>query len=83
MTHQIPYAPKTMAMIYSGVHMYKGKESLMRYIQFDDNTSQTTRRQANKFCLVEEVWNRFVLNCHLAYHSTTMLTVDYSSYLQS
>ena len=50
--------------------------SIMRYIQFDDKTTRATRRQADEFCLVREVWDKFILNCRLAYHPTAMLTVD-------
>ena len=48
----------------------------MHYVQFDDKITQATRRQADKFCLVREVLDKFILNCRLTYHPTAMLTVD-------
>ena len=50
--------------------------SIMHYVQFDGKTTRATRRQADKFCLVRETGDKFILNCHLAYHPTAMLTVD-------
>ena len=51
-------------------------KQIMRFIRFDDKTSRTQRRQNDKFCLIREVWDRFVVNCRQSYHPTALLTVD-------
>ena len=51
-------------------------KQITRFIRFDDKTSRTQRRQNDKFCLIREVWDRFVVNCRQSHHPTALLTVD-------
>ena len=61
MSHWMPPGQETMAMIYFDVQ-WQGITSVeLCYIWFDDKITRATRRQADKFFLVREVWNKFML----------------------
>lgn len=49
---------------------------ILRYLRFDKKSDRRERRQNDKFCLVREIWDRFVANCRESYHPSPYLTVD-------
>ena len=49
---------------------------LIRYIRFDVRTTRTERLQTDKFCLVSNVWNRFIENGKACYIPDENITID-------
>ena len=49
---------------------------IMKHLMFDDFQRRRQRREANKFCLIFEVWNSFIENCIKYYVPNFDLTID-------
>lgn len=49
---------------------------IMRYLRFDDKQTRNTRRSSDKFCLIRELWQRFIDNCQACYVPGQFLTAD-------
>ncbi len=47
-----------------------------KFLRFDDLSSRSTRVLEDKFCLVRDIWNRFIENSIACYRPTKWLTVD-------
>ena len=48
----------------------------MKHLRFDDFFSRRQRRETDKFCLISEVWNWFIVNCMKYYVPNCDLTID-------
>lgn len=53
---------------------------IMRFLRFDDRDSRARRKETDKFCLVSELWNKFVENCLACYRPDENITVDEQLY---
>ena len=49
---------------------------IMRFLRFDDKSSRRHRLATDKFCMISEIWGRFVENCQSAYKPSENLTID-------
>jgi len=53
---------------------------ILKYLRFDQRSTRRERVGADKFCLVSELWNKFVDNCLSYYKPSENLTVDEQLY---
>ena len=51
-------------------------KEIHQFLRFDEKASRPARRMNDKFCLLREIWDRFVMHCRANYHPSAMLTVD-------
>lgn len=65
-----------------GSTLYRATMSLRRFkflsrmLRFDDKTTRTERRAADKFAPIREIWEEFVSNCTTNYNPASACTVD-------
>lgn len=53
---------------------------ILKFLRFDDKRTRQQRREADKFCLVSELWNRFIESCISYYKPNENITVDEQLY---
>ncbi|CAF0936546.1 unnamed protein product [Brachionus calyciflorus] len=49
---------------------------VMRFLRFDEKNTRKTRRSKVKFCLIREVWERFIINSQKCFNPSQFLTAD-------
>lgn len=49
---------------------------IMRYLRFDEKSTRSERFVTNKFCMISEIWERFISNGQHHYSPSVELTVD-------
>lgn len=55
-------------------------KEIMGFLRFDYKASRAARKQTDKFCLVSDLWNKFVENCLACYRPGESITVDEQLY---
>lgn len=50
--------------------------TIMKFIRFDDKRTRPTRVTEDKFCLIRDIWERFIMNSQACYIPGQFLTVD-------
>lgn len=51
-------------------------QEICRFLRFDDKDNRPQRRNQDKFCLIRDIWDRFVKNCIDNYYPSPYITVD-------
>lgn len=49
---------------------------IMKFLRFDDKTTRSNRVANDKFCMIRELWDRFIKNSQACYTPDKHLTVD-------
>lgn len=49
---------------------------IMKYLRFDEKSTRNERSVTDKFCLVSELWYKFIDNCLSCYKPSENITVD-------
>ncbi|CAF0987998.1 unnamed protein product, partial [Brachionus calyciflorus] len=49
---------------------------IIRYLRFDEKSTRCTRVMNDKFCMIRELWDRFIKNSQACYVPNQHLTVD-------
>ncbi|CAF0776896.1 unnamed protein product [Brachionus calyciflorus] len=49
---------------------------VMKYLRFDEKSTRRTRVVSDKFCMIRELWNKFIENSQACYRPNQHLTVD-------
>ena len=53
----------------------------MKYLRFDIKSTRTERLKTDKFALISEVWNKFILDPQTCYNPGAYITVDEQLFL--
>lgn len=49
---------------------------IMKFIRFDDKKTRSSRKSNDKFCLIREIWDRFIENSQMCYIPGQFVTID-------
>lgn len=48
----------------------------MKYLRFDDKSTRSTRLVQDRFCIILEIWDKFIENSQVCYTPKKNLTID-------